>query len=138
MILLSLLSFIGKALLIPYKLLYMHYLYFRVNWIEINGITYKPSCMVLLCFQHDMPVFGRIIDIFVYQKCFYLATQVHITYVFNQHYHAYEVSSTSTIHITSCTSLQDYHPLWTYQSYSQHLLEISFIPLKYYVLSDMD
>lgn len=85
-----------------------------------------------------MPVFGRIIDIFIFQKHFYLATETYITITFNEHYHAYEVTPTSTVHINTVQSLQDYHPLWAYQSYNQYLPTTVFIPLKYYVLSDID
>jgi len=94
--------------------------------------------MVLICFTHDMPIFGRIMDIFTFNTNFYLAIQVYITHTFNQHYHAYEVAPTSTVHICTVQSLQDYHPLCIYQSYSQHLINTLFIPLKYYVLSDID
>ena len=89
-------------------------------------------------FKDDMPVFGRIVDIFVYQNHFYLATELYLTITFSQHYHAYEVAPTSNIHVSEVQSLRDYHPLWTYQSYNQHLLNTYFIPLKYYVTSDMD
>lgn len=89
-------------------------------------------------FKHDMPVFGRITDILSFQNHFYLVTEVYITYTFNRHYHAYEVAPSSTMQICTVESLQDYHPLWIYQSYDQHLLDTFFIPLKYYVLSDMD
>ena len=113
-------------------------LFYRVNWIEVNGVTYKPSCVVLICFNNDIPVFGRIVDIYAFQNRFYLSTEVYITCTFNQHYHAYEVTPTSTLHICEVATLQDYHPLWVYQSYNQHLLNTFFIPLKYYVLSDID
>ena len=53
------------------------YLFYRVNWVEVNGITYKPSCVVIHMFRHDMPVFGRIVDIYVFQNHFYLATEVY-------------------------------------------------------------
>ena len=42
------------------------------------------------------------------------------------------------MHISEVTLLQDYHPLWTYQSYDQHLLNTYFIPLNYYVTSEID
>lgn len=105
---------------------------------EINGVTYKPTCIVLLRYEDDMPVFGHIVDIFSFQNNYYLATEVYTTCTFNQHYHAYEVKPTSTMQICEVKSLKDYHPLWVYQSYSQRFLNTYFIPLKYYVLSDMD
>lgn len=99
---------------------------------------YKPACMVLLRFEDDMPIFGRIVDIFSFQNHFYLATELYITYTYNHHYHAYEVTTASTMEICEVKLLKDYHPLWIYQSYNQHLLDTYFIPLKYYVLNDMD
>ena len=85
-----------------------------------------------------MPIFGCIIDILIFNTHIYLATQVYTTYTFNQHYHAYEVVPTTTVHICTVESLQDYHPLTVYQSYDERLISTFFIPLKYYVLSDID
>lgn len=75
-----------------------------------------------------MPVFGRIVDIFAIQNHFYLATEAYITLTFNQHHHAYEVAPTTTMHISEVQSLQDYHPLWAYQSYNRHLLNTFLYP----------
>jgi len=108
-----------------------------VKWIEENGTTYKPNCIVFVCFQEDIPVFGIIKEILSIDKIFYFVLRLLETVVFNPHFHAYEVIT--TMHYFACTQkeLQDYHPLWIYESYSLELNGTYFIPLKYHVISDI-
>ena len=107
----------------------------QVNWVEVMGTMYKPSCILLLCFQCDVPVFGKIKEIYNIDREFYVAVQMLSTEVFNKHFHSYEVKSTSSVYVCPISSVKDYHPLWCYQCFSEELYGTTFIPLKYHIIN---
>ena len=47
-------------------------LIYRVEWMEENGVTYKPDCIVFWCFQEDIPIFGIIKEILYMNKIFFV------------------------------------------------------------------
>ena len=112
-------------------------LIYRVKWMEENGVTYKPDCIVFRCFQEDIPIFGIIKEILSINKIFYFVLHLLETVTFNPHFHAYEVIATKHYHACTQDELQDYHPLWLYESYSVELNGTWFVPLKYHVLSNI-
>ena len=102
------------------------------------GRRYKFHAIVIVCFQSDVPVFGQIQDIISIGEKFYLVLQLLKAVIFNGHFHTYEVIQTSIMYVCEISSLADYHPLWLYQSFNHRLNDTYFVPLKYYVLSDVD
>ena len=46
-------------------------LVYRLEWMEENGVTYQPDCIVFQCFQEDIPIFGIIKEILYINKIFY-------------------------------------------------------------------
>lgn len=99
---------------------------------------YHSPAIGVICFQSDVPVFGQIQEILRVGDKFFLVLKLMKAVVFNSHFHTYEVISTSVLHVCEVTSLADYHPLWLYQSFNWRLCETYFVPMKYYVLSDVD
>ena len=93
----------------------------------------KPSVVVLVCHQKDVPVFGYIKDIVAINKRLYLAMLLLFPKVYNSHFHAYEVTYTDKWYICEPNHLQDSHPLYIYHSYSTHY-HTNFLPLKYYIV----
>ena len=116
----------------------MFCMFCRLNWVEVTGTTYKPSCAVVVGYNQDLPTFGQVVEIISVDKKIYLVTQLLITEVFNTHYHAYEITKTSHINISEIEHLRDDHPLSVYQSYDIRLIRKFFITFKYHVLSDVD
>lgn len=108
-----------------------------MKWIEQNGTIYKHNCVVFLCFQEDIPLFGVIQEILCIDTIFYFILHLLETVTFNPHFHAYEAITTTHYHACTQKELQDYRPLWLYQSYSLELNGTWFIPLKYHVLSNV-
>jgi len=113
-------------------------MFYRLNWVEVAGTTYKPFCAVVVGYNQDLPTFGQVDEIISIDSKIYLVTQLLITEVFNAHYHAYEVTKTSHNSICEIEDLRDYHPLSIYQSYDTRLIRKFFIPFKYHVLSNVD
>lgn len=103
-----------------------------VKWVEILGTRYKPPLCVFVCFECDLPVFGKIEDILNVSDSFFLVLHLYKVIVFSSHYHAYKVTATNVKHICSVHSLVDHHPLCMYQPFGSIT---SYIPLKYYVLN---
>ena len=98
------------------------------------GSTYKACCVVLVHNHSDMLLFGQIEEIYSINQNFYLALNLYKTIAFDTHYHAYEVILTSQTYVTNVESIADHHPLWVYQNQDG----VSYVPLKYNVLSDYD
>lgn len=92
--------------------------YYRVSSADIDGTRYAKGS-VLVAFDDDIPVFGKILDVIcVENKCMFVC----IPYVgdtFYKHFNAYEVTQ-STTHYIFCqqNELADYHLLSLCQSFS--------------------
>jgi len=113
-------------------------MFYRLNWVEVTGTTYKPFCAVVVGYNQDLLTFGQVDEIISVDNKIYLVTQLINTEAFNSYYHAYEVTKTSCNSISEIEDLRDYHPLSIYQSYDTRLIRKFFIPLKYHVLSNVD
>jgi len=111
-------------------------MFYRLNWVEVAGTTYKPFCAVVVGYNQDLPTFGQVDEIISVDNKIYLVTQLLNTEVFNSQYHVYEVTKTSYNSITEIEDLRDYHPLSIY--HDTRLIRKFFIPLKYHVLSNVD
>lgn len=110
----------------------------RTKWTRIRGTLYSLGVVVIVMFESDMPVFGRIVDIILHTSLKpVLVTDVLETLCFNKHFYAYEVNEkiNRTFHLCTQGGLADYHTLALYTPQNSHQL---MIPLKYYVLTDFD
>jgi len=67
----------------------------HANWIEFNGVRYKPGCCVLAAVQEDILLFVKVCYIFVRNddtdRVWMYGLRLR-SILFNAHYHAWEVS----------------------------------------------
>ena len=91
---------------------------------------------VLIKFHGQTPQFGVIEDIILHNGPLFILEPLQ-TVCFNKHFHAYEVVPTPvrTFLVVTQINLADYHPLGIYQVQNSRK---SFVPLKYYVLDEID
>lgn len=102
----------------------------RVNWVEIAGIKYRESLAVLVEFQKELPVFGRIEAVLKVDGDFRLFVTLYEVSYFDHHLHAYKVKLTSLKHLCSVVNLRDHTTLSIYQSFGS---TNTCIVLKYHV-----
>ena len=94
----------------------------------INGQRYSKDEFVIMSFENDEFVFGKIYSVIFYQNTPWLLCQKMLVNRFNCHYHAYEVYCTDLWELTEVINLLDYHPLGSYEVKNKNL-----VPLRYYV-----
>lgn len=67
-----------------------------MSWIELKGVTYKPSMLVIVDFNLNDCVFGKIINILINNsRTPYFVYELYLTVGFDSHYHAYEIKKIS-------------------------------------------
>lgn len=72
-----------------------------VDWVTVSGTTYRPGGIVVLSVEDFIPIFGKIVDVFVSEvNNYYLVCSVLTTECFCSHYHAYEITSSSPVSYT--------------------------------------
>ena len=62
-----------------------------MSYAEVLGTKYQKGVVVLVTFDDDIPIFGRIKDIYVTASGECLFVFVPVGALFNYHYHSYEV-----------------------------------------------
>ncbi|XP_065884437.1 uncharacterized protein [Dysidea avara] len=108
----------------------------RVSYAEYNGTSYSKGTVVICTLCEDEPIFGKILDIIITESntCLFIIEPL-ITNCFNKHYNSYEVNALKHTHIIcKHQDLADYHPLTMSKSFNQHLVDKSFITVKYDVI----
>ena len=63
--------------------------YRRTTWVKVDGNLYKPNAGVIIGIEEDLPIVGKIQDIYVIdgKKVIFSIKQFHTFY--EEHYHAY-------------------------------------------------
>ena len=64
---------------------------FLTNWVTVNGTLYKKHCGLLLQAKHDIPVFGKLLDIYVVNTVLYFYVNVLETVEYSTHFHCFIV-----------------------------------------------
>ena len=106
---------------------------------RIQGTQYKIGDCVLLRFNGEIPIFGKVLGIVMKsEKHAVFATETLQTVCYADHFHAYQVATclTKTYTCTTQSDLVDHHVLSIYQPHNSP--STFLIPLKYYVLDDFD
>ena len=67
---------------------------FRAAWVKTQGYQYSPDDIITLRIEGEMPVFARIVEVYLYEahKLLFLVEEL-TTILFNHHYHAFQVSA---------------------------------------------
>ena len=79
---------------ILYMLLYIYYLY-RTKWVKFHGHEYKTDAGVIIEVRHDLPVVGRIEDIYIINGSKILFELNLYTTHYEPHFRAYVLHKTS-------------------------------------------
>lgn len=100
----------------------------RLSWIEIDGTVYKTGSVVVLT-SSLMPQFGTIMNIVMLNvDDYYFVCELLCTVNFSEHFHAYEVTRNSVIHLVICkqSELVDHHVLGMYSVAAKHLVSLKY------------
>ena len=99
---------------------------------KAQGIVYKIGFIVVLSVDLS-PVFGRIDGIIIHDVTnFYFVCKVLTTVCFSEHFHSFEVESSSNTDVVSYFDIYDHTPLHMY-----HVDNTSFITLKYHLIENI-
>ncbi|XP_033101221.1 uncharacterized protein LOC117104479 [Anneissia japonica] len=85
---------------------------FSANWVNLCGTIYQP--LLLLCYDvKELPMFGQIQHILIYQENVYFVLQVWETLNYNSHYHAFSIKTKHPLCyvVKSQGELVDHYPL---------------------------
>ena len=69
---------------------------YRANWIKVSGVLFKKPCVLLYSIDEEQPVFGDVIDLFVFGTRPIAFVRLYRTISFLRHYHAYHIERSST------------------------------------------
>ena len=105
----------------------------RVSFADINGTRYTKGDLVICTMCDDDPLFGKLVDIVISQKC-WLILQPFIATGFNKHFNAFEVEPQCDYIICQQQDLLDHHTLSISKSFDLTLQSTNFVALKYFVM----
>lgn len=105
----------------------------RVSFADINGTRYSKGDLVICTMCDDDPLFGKLVDIVISQKC-WLILQPFIATGFNKHFNAFEVEPQCDYIICQQQDLLDHHTLSICKSFDLTLQSTNFVALKYFVM----
>ena len=90
-------------------------LFFRANWVKVNGTKYQAPSALLIENNED-PIFGKITDVFVSGNTIYFEFITLVVKFFYHHYHAFVLIEPrcSTKYFIRYCDLIDYHPYGLY------------------------
>ena len=108
--------------------------YIRVKQVQVSGTRYTKENIVVLGKTEDLPVLGRISQIFITQddQCLFVAQLLLLE--FHPHYNAYEIVGTGSTIVTTPDRLHFYHPHNTHTCFSPSLAGSKFVCLKQHLL----
>ena len=109
----------------------------RVTWVKIQGHHYSQGDIIVLRIEEEMPVFGWIAEVYVYEayKVLFLTEEL-TTVRLNHHYHAFEVSEPEETvkRFVPSTDLHDPVPLNITTCCKPELIRTRFISTRYNLL----
>ena len=77
--------------------------FFRANWVKVNGITYRPSNIIVLGVEDDYPKFGKVLAVYVVgANRILLDTEILLTEGHAHHFHGYTVRHSGSEHKLLC------------------------------------
>lgn len=89
--------------------------------VQICGYKYRPHTCVLCDWNEELPQFGEVLQIIIFNGTINFLVQSHTTLFYDTHYCAYAVKITSDkVQLIQACELKDYRPLHTVQSYDEN------------------
>ena len=83
----------------------------HLNWIKVQSSTLHKKSFVLMKYDVDNPVFGKLIDMLCVNSTFLLYVQVYIGEFFNSHYNAFLIKTHGDFCVVNVDTLQDHRPI---------------------------
>ena len=77
----------------------------------VENTIYRKPCVVLIGFENDYPLFGRVEDIFVVNCKILFHVTILKTEYFCNHLQAFIIAYTSNTDVLLCTQLYSYIPM---------------------------
>lgn len=82
-----------------------------------NGTTYSKYMVVFVSCIDELPIFGKIKEMFLHNNNAFLICDLFESLGFDSHFHSYVVSSTGTVDLINIKDLFNYVPLHIRNSY---------------------
>ena len=83
---------------------------FLSNWASVSGTLYKKDCGLVLEGKDDIPVFGKLLDIYVHDHTLYFHINILETLEYNSHFHCFVVKKSHTDKIIIASDLSVHIP----------------------------
>ena len=83
---------------------------YRVSWVKWMGVKYQPKEFVVQGWQeNDLPIFGKILDVFVCKAQVYYKILEYKTLGISRHFHSFVIEKTTNEKFTR--NLMEYTPV---------------------------
>lgn len=106
-----------------------------MSYVEILGTKYQKGVVVLVTFDDEIPIFGRLEDIIVTSsgECLFVFVP-YVGALFNRHFHSYEAHAVRNEYLVCHhKEFADFQPLSISHSFKLSLANKNFVCLKYHV-----
>lgn len=80
----------------------------------VQGLKYKPGCGLLLGWENNWPLFGRIINIGIFRHTKFFVFEIYDTEVYDKDANAYSVKTSNTQRVEAYNSLKNKWPIPIY------------------------
>ena len=103
----------------------------------MKGYHYSPDDIITLCIEGEMPVFARIVEVYLYEanKVLFLVDEL-TTILFDHHYHAFQIGELEdkVRRFVASTDLHDPVPPNTLQCCKPELRSTYFVVTQYKIV----
>lgn len=95
-------------------------LFFRTNWVIRGGIWYKPHAGVIIEVKDDLPIVGKIQEIFVINGSLIIFKVEQFSTLYEEHYRAYVLQDDGVNKTVPLTKLYIHNPVHIHRSQTLH------------------
>lgn len=88
------------------------------SWIKVQSSTLCKGTFVLVKYDVESPVFGKVVDILCYISAILLYVQEYIGVVFCSHFNAFLVRSHGRFNVLNMDTIPDHRPLTVRSSFA--------------------
>ena len=109
----------------------------RTAWVKHDGILYKPAAVIVLGVDNDVPVFGKIEQIYIVNtNDIYFNVRILSTVKYNEHRHIFLVHTPNDCNTIKISMLHNSFPLHLRRvNINGHLH--SCVVLKYHIVNSL-
>ena len=83
----------------------------HLKWLKVQSSTIRERSFVLIKYDVDSPVFGKVLDILCVNLTCLLYVQVYIGELFSSHYNGFVIKTHGDFSVVNVDTLQDYRPI---------------------------